>query len=149
MVAKLTVGSGAITVTLADPLTVSLVAVIVTCWALARTPVTSPVPATVATAGSLLAQVTTRSVSTLPLASFTVAASRTVSPTVTLDVVGATATDATAGGGAVGPGESLLQAARRNSAKPVRHRVSVCSAFMDRISFRDRPIVAARRGRWR
>src|SRR5207244_11879642 len=136
MVAKLTVGSGAVTVTPADPLTVSLVAVILTCWASARTPVTSPVPETVATAGLLLAHVTTRSVSTLPLASFTVAASRTVSPTVRLDVLGATATDATAGcGGAV---ESLPQAGRRNRAKAVRHRVRVCSAFIDRISFRDR-----------
>src|SRR5437870_31197 len=149
MVAKLTVGTGAVTVMPADPLIVSLVAVIVTCWAAARRAVTSPVPDTVATAGSLLAQVTTRSVSTLPLASLTVATSRIVSPTVRLAVFGATATDATGGGGAVGPGESLLQAARRNSAKPVRHRVSVCSAFMDRIPFRDRPIVAARRGRWR
>src|SRR6059058_5150662 len=78
MVAKLTVGSGAVTVTPADPLTVSLVAVIMTGWASARTPVTSPVPETVATAGLLLAQVTTRSVSTLPLASFTVATSHRV-----------------------------------------------------------------------
>src|SRR5207248_4932217 len=123
MVAKLTVGSGAVTVTPADPLTVSLVAVIMTGWASARTPVTSPVPETVATAGLLLAQVTTRSVSTLPLASFTVAPSRSVSPTVRLDVVGATATDATAGRGA--GAVELPQAASRNRAKPVRHRVSV------------------------
>ncbi len=102
-----------------------------------RTPVTSPVPETVATAGLLLAQVTTRSVSTLPLASFTVAASRTVFPTVRLDVLGATATDTTAGGGA-GAVESLPQARSRNRAKAVRHRVRVCSAFIDRISFRDR-----------
>src|SRR5205823_6340631 len=125
MVAKLTVGSGAVTVTPADPLTVSLVAVIMTCWASARTPVTSPVPETVAAAGLLLAHVTTRSVSTLPLASLTVAASRTVSPTVRLDVVGAAVTDATAGGSDVGPGESLLHAARRSRAKPVRHRFNV------------------------
>src|SRR5437016_1536931 len=137
MVAKLTVGSRAVTVTLADPLTVSLVAVIMTCWASARTPVTSPVPETVATAGLLLAHVTTRALSTLPRASSTVAASRTVSPTVRLDVLGATATDATAGGGA-GAVESLPQARRRNRAKAVRHRVRVCSAFIDRISFRDR-----------
>src|SRR2546430_2294840 len=114
MVAKLTVGSGAVTVTPADPLTVSLVAVIVTCWASARTPVTSPVPETVAMAGLLLAHVTTRSVSTLPLASFTVAASRTVFPTVRLVAVGATATDATAGGDA-GAVESEPQPA---SARP-------------------------------
>src|SRR5213076_508578 len=138
MVAKLTVGSGAVTVTPADPLTVSLVAVMMTGWASARTPVTSPVPETVATAGLVLAHVTTRSVSTLPLASFTVATSRIVSPTIRLAVGGATTTDATAGGGDVGPGESLLQAARRSRAKPVRHRVSVCSAFIDCISFRDR-----------
>src|SRR5205814_4753961 len=112
-VAKLTVGSGAVTVTLADPVTVSLVAVIMTCWASARTPVTSPVPETVAMAGLLLAHVTTRSVSTLPLASFTVAASRTVFPTVRLDVLGATATDTTAGGGA-GAVESLPQARSRD-----------------------------------
>src|SRR5437762_11839281 len=99
MVAKLTVGSGAVTVTPADPLTVSLVAVIMTCWASARTPVTSPVPETVAMAGLLLAQVTTRSVTTLPLSSLTVAARRTVIPTVRQAALGATATDTTAGGG--------------------------------------------------
>src|SRR5256885_12086705 len=71
-----------------------------TCWASARTPVTSPVPETVAMAGLLLAHVTTRSVSTFPAASFTVATSCTVFPTVRLVAVGATATDATAGGGA-------------------------------------------------
>jgi len=59
-----------------------------------------------------------------------------VSPTVRLDALGATATDATAGcGGAV---ESLPQAGRRNRAKAVRHRVRVCSVSIDRISFRDR-----------
>jgi len=59
-----------------------------------------------------------------------------VSPTVRLDALGATATDATAScGGAV---ESLPQAGRRNRAKAVRHRVRVCSVSIDRISFRDR-----------
>src|SRR5437588_2982029 len=118
MVTKLTVASGAVTVTPADPLTVSLVAVIMTCWASARTPVTSPVPETVATAGLLLAHVTTRSVSTLPLASFTVATSCTASPTIRLAVGGAMATDATAGGGG-GAVESEPQAASRTRTAPL------------------------------
>src|SRR6266568_2913480 len=62
----------AVTVTEAVPLFPSLVAVIV--LVPAATPVTRPVADTVATAGTLLAQVTTRPGSTLPAESFVVAA---------------------------------------------------------------------------
>src|SRR5437667_6618304 len=59
------------------------------------TPVTSPVPLTVARAALLVAHVTVRPVSTVPLASFVVAVSCTVCPTGTVAVAGATATEAT------------------------------------------------------
>src|SRR6266849_3506611 len=83
------------TVTIAVPLLVSLVAVIVA--EPAATPVTNPVEFTVATAALLLAQVTTRPVSTFPFASAVVAVSCTVWPTSTVGVGGATVTDATGG----------------------------------------------------
>src|SRR5438034_11721196 len=61
----------------------------------AVTPVTSPLPPTVATALLLLAQVTVRPLSGFPFASFGVAASCTVWPACTDAVAGLTVTDAT------------------------------------------------------
>src|SRR5207247_1159253 len=81
------------TVIAALPLCPSLVAVIVADPA--ATPVTSPVPLTVATAVLPLAHVTTRPVSVAPLASLGVAVSCPVCPTGMLAVAGATVTDAT------------------------------------------------------
>jgi hypothetical protein len=86
-------GGGAATVTLAVPLLVSLVAVIVADPA--ATPFTSPLPFTVATAGAVLDHVTTRPASGFPFASFGVAVNCSVCPTLTLPVVGLTVTDAT------------------------------------------------------
>src|SRR5439155_153955 len=84
---------GAVTVIADVPLFPSLVAVIVADPA--ATPLTRPLPFTVATEVLLLAQVTTRPLSGLPPASLGVAASCTVCPTVTLAVTGLTVTDAT------------------------------------------------------
>jgi len=86
-------GAGAVTVIAAVPLCPSLVAVIVAVPAV--TPVTSPVPDTVATPGALLAHVTVRPVSTFAAASFVVAVNCTVCPTTTAAGVGVTVTDAT------------------------------------------------------
>jgi hypothetical protein len=86
-------GAGAVTVTVADPLTPPLVAVIVELPA--DTPVASPVASTVATVGDPLAHVTGRPFSELPAESFSVAVSCTVLPTPTLAVDGVTVTDAT------------------------------------------------------
>src|SRR5438034_7552819 len=83
----------AVTVMLALPLCPSLVAVIVAEPAV--TPLTSPLPFTVATGVLLLDQVTTRPVSGLPLASFGVAVSCTVCPATTLAGDGLTVTEAT------------------------------------------------------
>src|SRR5436190_20290733 len=83
----------AVTVMLALPLCPSLVAVIVAEPAV--TPLTSPLPFTVATDVLLLDQVTTRPVSGLPLASFGVAVSCAVCPTCTLAGDGLTLTVAT------------------------------------------------------
>src|SRR5437867_4172722 len=89
-----TVATGTfVTVTVDVPLCPSLVAVIVA--GPAATPLTSPLPLTVATAVLLLAHVTTRPLSGLPLASWGVAANCTVAPTTTLAAAGLTATDAT------------------------------------------------------
>src|SRR3989454_3325992 len=82
-----------LTVSAAVPFVPSLVAVIVADPA--ATPVTSPVPLTVATPVLLLAHVTTRPVSAVPPASFGVAESCTVCPTCTLGAAGLTVTDAT------------------------------------------------------
>src|SRR5438093_182348 len=82
-----------LTVIVAVPLCPSLVAVIVA--APAVTPVTSPLPLTVATAVLLLPQLTGRPDNGLPLASFEVAVSCTVWPTGTDAVLGLTVTDAT------------------------------------------------------
>src|SRR6266851_4330886 len=57
--------------------------------------VTSPLPSTVARAGTLLAQVTTRPLSGPPAVSFGVAVSCNVAPTRTLAIAGLTVTDAT------------------------------------------------------
>src|SRR5438876_3293474 len=82
-----------VTVTVAVPLCPSLVAVIVA--APAATPVTSPLPFTVATAGAVLAHVTTRPASAFPPESLVVAVSCTVCPTATLGASGLPATGAT------------------------------------------------------
>src|SRR5207244_3417972 len=90
-------GGAGVTVTAAVPLLPSLVAVIGA--EPAATPVTRPLPLTVATAVLPLAHVTTRPASGLPFASFGVAMSCTVAPTDTLGVGGVTVTDATGAGG--------------------------------------------------
>src|SRR3989454_3421290 len=77
----------------AVPLCPSDVAVIVV--EPAATPVTRPLPFTVAAAVLELVHVTVRPVRMLPLASFTVALSGTVWPTCTDAVAGLTVTDAT------------------------------------------------------
>src|SRR5207249_1283565 len=82
-----------VTVIAAVPLLLSLVAVIVADPA--ATPLTSPLPLTVATAVLPLAHVTTRPESALPLASFGVAVSCWVCPGCRLTVAGLTVTDAT------------------------------------------------------
>src|SRR5438270_928305 len=87
---------GVVTVTADVPLLPSDVAVMVA--EPAATPVTSPLPFTVATAVLLLDQVTTRPDSGLPLASFGVAVSCTVRPIDTVAVGGLTATEATGTG---------------------------------------------------
>src|SRR3989442_10908792 len=82
-----------VTVTVAVPLCPSLVAVIVA--EPAATPVTRPLADTVAAAALLVAQVTTRPLRAVPLASFGVAVNWLVAPTVTPAAAGLTATDAT------------------------------------------------------
>lgn len=83
-----------------EPLCPSLVAEMLAVPAL--TPVTTPlVLQTVARAGLLDVQVTTRPVSTAPPASLVVAVPWVAAPTVTEEVASATVTDATAGGDAV------------------------------------------------
>src|SRR5439155_951624 len=84
---------GAVTLIAELPLLPSEVAVIVADPA--TSPVTSPLPFTLATAAALTAHVTTRPVSTFPAASFVVAASCTVLLTATLADAGVTVTDAT------------------------------------------------------
>src|SRR2546425_7353374 len=84
---------GGVTVTVDVPLCPSLVAVILAEPAV--TPLTSPLPFTVAADVLSLAHVTTRPVSGLPLASFGVAVSCTVCPTCTLAGDGLTVTEAT------------------------------------------------------
>src|SRR6266576_894180 len=79
------------------PLWPSLVAVIVT-GPPAATPLTSPLPFTLAIALLLDCQVTTRPVNGLPFASLGVAVSCTVLPTATPAVAGVTVTDATGTG---------------------------------------------------
>src|SRR6267378_3941094 len=86
-------GGAAVTVTAAVPLWPSLRAVIIVVPT--TNPLTRPLPFTLATAALLLAQVTTRPLSGVPLASLGVAVSCTVCPTVTLADAGLTATEAT------------------------------------------------------
>ena len=81
------------TVTVAEPLFPSLVAVIVTDPT--ATPVTRPLADTVASAAFELVHVTARPVSTFPTASLGVALSCVVAPTNTVAVAGLTVTDAT------------------------------------------------------
>src|SRR2546429_4578502 len=75
------------------PLCPSLVAVIVA--EPAATPVTNPLAETVPAAALLVAQVTTRPLRAVPLASFGVAVNWVVAPTVTPAALGLTATEAT------------------------------------------------------
>src|SRR5207249_8317509 len=90
-----TAATGAtVTVTLAVPLCPSLVAVIVT-GPPGPTPVTSPLPFTLAIALLLDCQVITRPVNGLPLASRGVAVSCTVCPIATVPALGVTVTAAT------------------------------------------------------
>src|SRR5437660_3562280 len=84
---------GVVTVTADVPVLPSDVAVMVAEPAV--TPLTSPLPFTVATAVLLLDQVTTRPDNGLPFASLGVAVSCTVSPTATLAGDGVTVTEAT------------------------------------------------------
>src|SRR5881392_3343213 len=88
---------GGVTVIADVPLCPSLVAVIVT-GPPAATPLTSPLPFTLAIALLLDCQVTTRPVNGLPFASLGVAVSCTVLPTSTPAVAGVTVTDATGTG---------------------------------------------------
>src|SRR5207249_1701005 len=89
-----TVATGTmVTVIVAVLVFVSLVAVIVA--EPAATPVTSPLLVTVATAGALLDQVTTRPLKVLPALSFAVALSWVVAPTSTPAEAGLIARDAT------------------------------------------------------
>src|SRR5947208_7463450 len=88
---------GGVTVIADVPLRPSLVAVIVT-GPPAATPLTSPLPFTLAIALLLDCQVTTRPVNGLPFASLGVAVSCTVLPTATPAVAGVTVTDATGTG---------------------------------------------------
>src|SRR5437016_6158019 len=90
---RVTAAPTGVTVTLAPPLLPSLVAVIVVDPA--ATPLTSPLPLTVATAVLPLAHVTIRPESALPIASFGVAVSCWVCPGCRLTVAGLTVTDAT------------------------------------------------------
>src|SRR3989440_383058 len=84
---------GGVTVIVDVPLCPSLVAVIVADPA--ATPVTSPLPLTVAAAVLLLCHVTVRPASELPFASLGVAVSCSVLPAVTVADAGATVTEAT------------------------------------------------------
>jgi len=95
-VAGLTVtdATGTVLTVIADvPVCPSLVAVMVT--EPAATPVTSPLPLTVASAALLVAQLITRPVNGLPFASLGVAVSCAVCPTWTLADAGVNVTDAT------------------------------------------------------
>src|SRR5690606_2138499 len=94
---------GPVTVSCAVPLLPSLVAVMVT-GPPADTPVTTPPAETVATLAAPLVQVTARPLSAAPAASRTVTVSAWVPATVTVAVVGVTATEATAAGGGGGGG---------------------------------------------
>jgi len=103
--ATVTDATGAATLTADEPLWPSLVAVIVA--EPPATPVTSPLPFTVATAVLLLPHVTTRPDSALPLASRGVAVSCTACPTPTLADAGVTLTDATGTGATLTADEPL------------------------------------------
>ncbi len=96
-----------LTVSVTEPLFPSDVAVI--CAVPAATPVTTPWASTVATAGSPLAYVMTRLVSTLPLASLGTAVSGAWAPTVTTGPGGSSVTLAT-GTRFGGPSGSAVQA---------------------------------------
>src|SRR5256714_15107961 len=87
---------GGVTVIADVPLCPSLVAVIVADPA--ATPVTSPLPLTVAAAVLLLCHVTVRPVSELPFASLGVAVSCAVLPAATVADAGARGTAGTGGG---------------------------------------------------
>jgi hypothetical protein len=90
-------GGAEVTVSAAEPLFPSLVAVI--CAEPTATAVTSPVPETVATAVLFDAQVTVRPVSVAPFASFSVATACVDWPGETDEAPNDTVTDATGAGG--------------------------------------------------
>src|SRR5439155_20345713 len=96
------------TVIAAEPLWLSLVAVIVAVPA--TLPVTSPLALTVATVVLLLTQLTARPASGVPFASFGVAVSWTVFPSSTAAAAGATSTAATGTSGALVAAVLLLPA---------------------------------------
>src|SRR5205809_2057660 len=140
-------GGGAVTVTADVPLTVSDVAVIVA--APAVTPLTSPLPVTVATAGLLDAQVTVRPVRVLPFASLRVAVSWTVWPVGTEAGAGVTVTDATGAGGgggvtviaAVPPCPSLVavivaEPAAAPLTRPLLSTVATAVLLLDQVTVR-------------
>src|SRR5256712_3647226 len=131
-----TVATGmGVTVTAAEPLLPSLVAVTVT-GPPAPLPVTSPFASTLATAALPLCQVIVRPVSGLPTASCGVALSCTVAPTTMLAVGGATATVAT-GMGVAGkaalpafPSEHAVIVTRPPRALPVTSPVASTVAIV-------------------
>lgn len=97
-------GAGAATVIVAFPVFPSLVAVIVAVPALFA--VTTPAVLTLATLGALDAQTRPRPERVFPLASYVIAVSVIVPPTLSEPLVGATATDAT---GMVGGGVTVTE----------------------------------------
>src|SRR2546427_775770 len=126
-------GGTAVTVTVAVPLCPSLVAVSVAVPA--ATPVTRPLPFTVATPGALLAQVTTRPASGVPLASFGVAVSCTVCPTCTLAVAGLTVTDTT-GTGTTAVTVSVAVPAATPVTRPLPFTVATPGALLAQVTTR-------------
>jgi hypothetical protein len=99
-------GGSAVTVSAALPLLPSLVAVIVA--EPAATPFTRPVDETVAIEAFEVVHVTTRSLSTLPLASRSVACSCVLCPTCTVATPGDTDTVATGAGGGGGGAVTVI-----------------------------------------
>ncbi len=88
--------TGAVTLIAAVPLWPSLVAVIIALPA--TTPVTSPLPLTLATAGLLVDQAVARPERTFPAESSVIAVSGAAAPTSMLTVAGVTVTEATGAG---------------------------------------------------
>ena len=118
---------GGVTVMAAVPDFPSLVAVIVADPA--ATPVTNPVPETLATASLPLVQPIVRPVSAAPPGLFTVAASCTVDPAASDAALGVTSTDATDTGGVPSPPPPHADAEAHSmpSAATPRARVTPCT----------------------